>query len=122
MIFVWVLDSSKIQLLLEILIFLSDNETYEDMDYDHVYHVLTSMPPDTRWVFEEEAVRFHRIVMDLAELVHDPRHLKSMDHETKVRILARLQAPLLISCLRLVNRIYPQGGGGGGPPAPNPHR
>ena len=53
-----VLDSSKLPP--EILILLSDINNYEDMEYDHVYRVLTSMTPETRHLFDEEAVnRIH---------------------------------------------------------------
>ena len=47
-------------------------------------------------------------------LLKDPRRLERLDNVTWVSILARVQAMLLLSCLRIINRITPQGGGGGG--------
>ena len=116
-----VLDSSKLPP--EILILLSDINNYEDMEYDHVYRVLTSMTPETRRSFDEEAVNLHRMYRSWYVTP-----VESMDNATRVSILAHVQASLLLSCLRLVNRIHPQGGGGGSggggagagvPPAPN---
>ena len=79
--------------------------------YEQVYKYLTIMTPKQRQAFDEESVSLNRAVIDLAELLKDRHRLDCLDNVTQVSILARIQAMLLLSCFRIINRITPMGAG-----------
>ena len=104
-----VLDSSYIWRVSYVFInFFPDKQNPEDMKEVQYIEAVHNLSPADQQAYEEFAFRhLHRACQDLIKIYKNPRSFDHVGRETRFRVLARLQAPVVQAAFSLLQRAQP---------------